>query len=70
MQSRLQESKKKIQLMKNTPQNLIRGTLNKATNTWKSNYKNNNNKDKGSTSKEGHALGRYSKHTPINTAYT
>ena len=51
MQTRLDQSEKKMELMATTLQTLIRDTTTKATNTWKGNNQNRNKKNNGSTSK-------------------
>ena len=69
MQTRVGESKKKMELMATTLQILIKDTPTKAIDTYKGNYQNRDKKDNGSTSKEVHALVHWTEYTPIGTMY-
>ena len=66
----MDKSEKKIELMATRLQTLIKHTPTKATNTWKGNYQNRDKRDNGSTSKEVHALDRYTKYTLVDATYT
>jgi len=69
IQTKQNESEKKMELMATTLQTLIRDTATKATNTWKGNYQNKDKEDNDSISKEVHVVEHYTKHTPIDKIY-
>ena len=69
MQTKLDESEKKLELVATTLQTFIRETPTKVANTWKGHYQN-MDKDNGSTSKEVHGLDRYTKYICIRARYT
>jgi len=70
LQTTQDESESRITFVATTLQTLIREMSTKVANTRKGNYQNRNKKDSGCTSKEVHALERFTKYTTIGTMYT